>query len=234
MTEAALDEPDEQELVDAVSAAARRAIDPAQEVDAGVRSVGHRAIELLRLEEATDEVAALLVGGTGQDPSHWARGAAASALGALGGPKALEALRRALIHDPSQDVRAAAARELGDLEDESGPTTERLIDALRDEAGVVRLNARRALRQIHGADLGLDPRTWRGWILARGVRSSAQEPEEPSPQVGEDDAPYGEPPMDLGPAEPPPDGRPVDEEPVDDEAPLIEPRRGSDEGDEPR
>lgn len=235
MTEAAVEDPDDRGLVADTTAGAMRAIDPTTEEDPGVRAAGHRALELLGVKEATDEVTILLVGQgttrTGQDPSHWARGAAASALGAFGGPAAVDALRTALLHDSSQDVRAAAARELGELEDPSPATTERLIDALRDEAGVVRLNARRALREIHGADLGLDPRTWRGWILARGLNEGPAAFPEDTP-YSEEEPPAEQPPMDEVPTAPPADEPPVDEEPVDDEAPLVEPRPI--EGDEPR
>lgn len=216
-----MEHPDEQALADAASSAALRAIDPAAEENAGVRATGHRTLELLQVKEATGQVSALLVG-TDQDPSHWVRAAAASTLGGLGGPAAIEALRKALLQDRAQDVRAAAARELGELEDPSAETTERLIEALRDEAGVVRLNARRALREIHGADLGLDPRTWRGWIRARGLHESAPEPEEAYPEGALDDAPANE----SAPEESVPDER---REPVDDEHPLVEPAPGDED-----
>jgi HEAT repeat protein len=221
MTEAAMEHPDEQALADAASRAALRAIDPAAEENAGVRATGHRTLELLQVKDATGQVSALLVG-TDQDPSHWVRAAAASTLGALGGPAAIEALRKALLQDRAQDVRAAAARELGELEDRSAETTERLIEALRDEAGVVRLNARRALREIHGADLGLDPRTWRGWIRARGLHEAAQEPLEPEeayPEEAPDDAPAE--------ASPPGD-EPLPEESAP-EHPLVEPAPGDED-----
>lgn len=213
MTEAAMEHPDEQDLAAAASAAALRAIDPETEENAGVRATGHRTLELLQVRQATAPVTALLVG-AGQDPSHWVRGAAASTLGALGGPAAVDALRQALLQDAAPDVRAAAARELGELEDPTEETTERLIQALRDEAGVVRLNARRALREIHGADLGLDPRTWRGWIRARGLHESGLGPDEVPAEAAEE-APL---------EESPPQERPLDEEPLDDEQPPDESR----------
>lgn len=223
MGEAAVDDPQDREATRAAKSAALRAIDPSVEEHAGVRATGHRVIEELRLVDAAPAVATRLVGGADQDPSAVVRAAAASALGALGGEVAVDALRQALLRDPASDVRAAAARELGDLDDESSLTTEALVEALRDEAGVVRLNARRALRQIHGADLGLDPRTWRLWLDAR----ARGEPAPPAPDDGAGEVPY-EYPFDG-------DDRPSEGQGVEggDEPPPDEGRPGGPEGDAP-
>ncbi len=172
--EAAAEDPSDRDAQRAARSAALRAIDPALEEHTGVRATGHRIIERLALRDAAPAVATRLAGGADQDPSAVVRTAAVAALGTLGGDEALDALRRALLRDPSADVRAAAARELGELGDKAPATTEALIEALRDESGGVRLNARRALREVHGADLGLDPRTWRLWFEARARPSRAR------------------------------------------------------------
>ncbi|MCO5171237.1 MAG: HEAT repeat domain-containing protein [Planctomycetes bacterium] len=184
-------------MTETVRTAALRAIDPGLEPHVSVRTTGHRVIERLRLVDLATPVASRLVDGPEQDPSPLVRTAAAAALGELGGADALEALRRAALRDPSPEVRAAAARELGDLRDRAPGTSDVLIRALRDEAGAVRLNARRALRQIHGADLGLDPLTWSAWLdrRAAGARPAPLEPD-----VDDAPSPYEPPPYD-GPAD---------------------------------
>lgn len=193
--DAAAEEPDDREAVRAARSAALRAIDPNVEEHAGVRATGHRIIERLRLVDTAPAVATRLAGGVDQDASAVVRAAAASALGALGGADALDALRQALLRDAAADVRAAAARELGELGDDSPSVTDALIDALRDEAGVVRLNARRSLRQLHGADLGLDPRTWRLWLEARARgRLEAPPADGPPDEAGDDETEPAEPP----------------------------------------
>lgn len=219
MGEAAADDPQDREAVRAAKGAALRAIDPTLEEHTSVRATGHRIIGRMRLAEAAPAVARRLAGGADQDPSATVRASAVAALGELGGEEALDALRRALLRDPSSSVRAAAARELGDLDDPSRPTTDALVEALRDEASVVRLNARRSLRQIHGADLGLDPRTWRLWLEARARRRAAapddaapdgrdgQAPGAPLDEAAE--APFDE-PADEGGAAEAPDGEPSD------------------------
>lgn len=187
--EAAAEDPSDRDAQRAARSAALRAIDPALEEHTGVRATGHRIIERLALRDAAPAVATRLAGGADQDPSAVVRTAAVAALGTLGGDEALDALRRALLRDPSADVRAAAARELGELGDKAPATTEALIEALRDESGGVRLNARRALREVHGADLGLDPRTWRLWFEARARGR-------PAPGQGELPTEYDDVPLD--------------------------------------
>lgn len=218
--EAAVDHPNDQDAARAARGAALRAIDPGVEEHTGVRATGHRILERMRVADTAPAVATRLTGGADQDPSAVVRAAAAAALGAIGGEEALEALRQALLRDPSSDVRAAAARELGDLDDASRPTTEALVEALRDEAGVVRLNARRSLRHIHGADLGLDPRTWRLWLEARARRRAAA-PEDDAPagrtdDFGQDDDEPVDEPTEM-------DDVPADEDPADAPEPAEAP-----------
>lgn len=213
MGEAAIDGGDEAALVSLTVAGALRLSDPAVEEHAAVRATGQRVVDGLHAPDVVAGVGARLAG-PAQDPNQWVRSAAVSALGSLGGPVAASALRSAVLTDPSQDVRLAAARELGELEDRSGETTEALLDALRDESSGVRLNARRALRRIHAADLGLDPDTWRSWLEARGWQPTpAVTPDVPGtpagPGPGEEWQPEPEPvPLPEGG-----DGAPTAEEP---------------------
>lgn len=181
MADAAVKRPGEREMIGQVRTAALRVIDPSVEPHVSVRATGHRAIERLRLVDLGPAVASRLVDGDGQDPSPLVRAAAAAALGELGGADAVDALRRTTLRDASSEVRAAAARELGELRDRAPGTSDALIRALRDESGAVRLNARRSLRQIHGADLGFDPATWSAWLdrRAAGARATEPAPDEP-------------------------------------------------------
>ena len=81
-----------------------------------------------------------------QDPT--VRAKAAAALGALGGPEAIDALIEALA-DEAPEVRASAAGGLSETGD--AKAVEALIKALGDEAGEVRALAARDLNRGRGA-----------------------------------------------------------------------------------
>jgi len=193
-------------LRSAVEEAASRLVWKREEPNPGVRAAAVRALAHLRVEEAAPALAAVLIGAEGDDeaglppdPSYLVRVQVVAALGRLGGSDPVAALQRALADDPHPDVRLAAARELGLRSEASPATTALLIEKLRDEEPAVRQNARRALRGLHGIDLGLEPRPWRDWWEEEQERAAeaAAPPvvdpydevwdEEPTPRDDEDE-----------------------------------------------
>lgn len=160
----------------------------AEEADPAVRAAAHRVLLRLRAHAAAPAVALSLEGrrepeGQRGDPHPLVRVQAAATLRALAGEGAAPALVVALA-DGNRDVRLAAARELGRSGERSHATTEALIGALLDRAPEVRHHARRALRALHGVDLGLLPEAWEQWERQRQESLRASAPEPPAPAEG--------------------------------------------------
>jgi HEAT repeat protein len=96
-----------------------------------------------------------------KDPSWQIRWYAASALGEMKEPRALEPLIAMLKNDQNGYVRAMAAWALGKIKDRRA--VEPLIDGVTDESSDVKKMAPQALKEITGQDFGKDPVKWREW-----------------------------------------------------------------------
>ena len=96
-----------------------------------------------------------------KDTSWQIRWYAASALGEIKDPRAVEPLIATLKNDKNGYVRAMAAWALGEIKDPRA--VEPLIAALSDESHGVRKSAPLALREITGKDFGKDPAKWQKW-----------------------------------------------------------------------
>ena len=113
-----------------------------------------------------------------REPNVRVRLELARALAPCRDEEAEAALRVGLEGDPSGDVRSACARELARRGQVTWETTEALVGGMRDPNRHVRLNARRALRQLHRIDLGLEVQLWEQWLTRE---APAAEPVAPAP-----------------------------------------------------
>jgi hypothetical protein len=111
------------------------------------------------LGQAKDEVQRLI--DELKDPSWQMRWYAASALGEMKEPRAVEPLIGVLKNDKQGYVRAMAAWALGEIKDRRA--VEPLIDGIMDESDDVKKASPLALKGITGQDLGQDPAKWREW-----------------------------------------------------------------------
>lgn len=110
------------------------------------------------------------------DPSSTVRIAACDAWGRQRGPQALEALAQIVGSDTDLDVRMAATRALGSLED---PGAVRPLGLVLDDADpALQHRAMLSLREVSGQDYGLDVAAWRQF--ARG-----EQPQYEAPSVAE-------------------------------------------------
>ena len=138
------------------------------------------AVRVLRHLEADAEAVLLdcLLPGARQDPSRAVRVESVLALRALGGTEALNALRVALREDTNREVRLAAARELGELGDDSNQTADALIAGLKDNSPDVRSNARNSLAKLLGGDHGVTAAAWQKWLDERTDVADEELPED--------------------------------------------------------
>jgi HEAT repeat protein len=117
------------------------------------------ATEALAQAKESDEVERLIA--DLKDRSWQIRWYAASALGEMKEPRAVEPLIGILKNDRNGYVRAMAAWALGKIKDRRA--VEPLIDGITDESNDVRKRAPLALKEITGQDFGKDPAKWREW-----------------------------------------------------------------------
>ena len=123
----------------------------------GIFLIPYYAVEALG--QSKDEVQRLI---DDLKNSSWQiRWYAASALGEMKEPRALEPLIAVLKDDKVGYVRAMAAWALGKIKDRRA--VEPLIDGITDESNDVKKMAPLALKDITGQDFGKDPIKWREW-----------------------------------------------------------------------
>jgi HEAT repeat protein len=84
---------------------------------------------------------------------------ACEALGELGGPESGRLLGQALSHDTSVDVRIAATKALGEMNDPQAVPI--LAVALEDPDPALQFSGVEAMRMATGKDLGNDVNRWR-------------------------------------------------------------------------
>ncbi len=130
-----------------------------------VRASAIEALGMLGSRRARVLLEAILL-----DEDTGLRMVAAHALGLLAHPRSSSALKRAL-KDRSPRVREQAALALGALRDESAVSKLiTLMDEAREEDLRLADAYHRALKNISGANIGMDVELWKAWQTARAGR----------------------------------------------------------------
>jgi len=120
--------------------------------DYSVRGAAARAIREIRANEAVSYLIAFLAEmdvGTIEEVPERARGRAATALGVIGNPEAVQQLCHILLHDKSEKVRGKAAHALGLIG--SNAAVPALCSVLRSESTRIQQSSAMALERIGDA-----------------------------------------------------------------------------------
>ena len=118
----------------------------------------------------TSPTADAVLGAALQDRDTLVRLAAIEAIAGRGGSDAVQALSRLVENEGDIDVRLAAARALGDLQDPA--TTEALVAALESPDPALQYRAMQSLKSTTGKDFGDDAEAWLQY--ARGETPQAK------------------------------------------------------------
>lgn len=140
---------------------ARYATQLAQEIgheqDALVRAQIVRTLGKMNAPAADEALSAAMA-----DPDHEVRLACCTVWGDRGGAESAKLLGEMLRNDADQDVRLAATRALGQIQDPTAIAA--LGDALDDRDPALQWRAVQSLRSSSGRDLGDNVDTWRLYV----------------------------------------------------------------------
>ncbi len=121
-----------------------------------------RTLGELRRPEGHDVLAAAV-----NDEEPMIRAEACHALGKLGRQEDVVHLSRIMSADQSGDCRIAAIEALGEIKARDPRVQLQLVEAMENDDPSIRVAAVRALRNLSGKDLGVDPKAWRQEIEPR-------------------------------------------------------------------
>lgn len=116
-----------------------------------------RALGTARPPQAIDGLLSAL-----DEPDAEVRMAVCDSLGKQGSPLAIAGLERVINSDTENDVRLAAARALGNIDD---PEAARALTlALNDRSPALQFRSMESLKQITGEDFNGDPERWKAYV----------------------------------------------------------------------
>src|SRR5262249_52640765 len=139
-----------------------------------------RAVIIRSLGALKDRRARDLLAEATNDSEGVIRAEACRALGKIGLPQDVTLLARIMTVDNLEDCRIAAIEGIGSLKTKDPRILYVLLEGMEHDDPAIRLASVKALREITGKDLGVDPAVWRRTLQTQ-IAADAQPSGTPRP-----------------------------------------------------